>query len=245
VEAYGDKQVWHQSLILLPALTVLGPASLNIPIRAVDNHTGEEYGIEPWKWAIKPGDQTPSISKEEIAGIVNLSRIAIPSVSENRIPSLGLDDARVFNSLPRELREGLPFNQQATFLDSEAVLLRVGGVPDPIYEKVGNEECRHKIWVPAVCGRRVVGKVECAMAVAQGYASQIPEDQHEAPFLIVHVPRKLDRGDDSHKGNLPCSGDTLLALGACICIQEVSHNQECNLSRDVTIILVLASSGST
>ena len=184
----------------------------------MDNHTGEEHGVEPWKWAIKPGDQTPGISKEKIAGIVNLSSIAIPSISKNRISSLGLDDARVFNSLPWELRERLPFDQQATFLDSKAVLLRVGGVPDPIYEKVGNEEYRHKIWVPSVCGRRVVCKVESAMAVAQGYAGQIPEDQHEAPFLIVHVPRKLERGDDSCKGNLPRSGYTLLAFGACICI---------------------------
>lgn len=37
------------------------------------------------------------------------------------------------------------------------------------------------IWV-------VIGEIECAVAVAQWYTGKIPENQHEAPFFVVHVP---------------------------------------------------------
>jgi len=50
----GTNKYGHKSLILLPALTILCLAPLNIPIRAVDNHAGEEYRIEPREGAIKP-----------------------------------------------------------------------------------------------------------------------------------------------------------------------------------------------
>ena len=34
----------------------------------------------------------------------------------------------------------------------------------------------------------VVGKENSAVAVAQRYTSKVPEDKHETPLLIVHVP---------------------------------------------------------
>lgn len=34
----------------------------------------------------------------------------------------------------------------------------------------------------------MIGKVDRAVAVAERYTSKIPEDKHEAPFLIVHIP---------------------------------------------------------
>jgi hypothetical protein len=194
VKTYRDEQIRHQLLILVPAFTILSPTPLNIPMRAVDDHAGEEQRVEPRKWAAEPSDETPGISKEEVAGIVDLPGVTVPPVGENRVSSLGLDDAGVLNRLPGELRERLPFEQQATLLDAEAVLLRVGSVPYPVYKKVRNKERGHKVRVPAVGGRWVVGKVQDAVAVAQRHASQVPEDQHKAPFLIVHVPGILREG---------------------------------------------------
>lgn len=34
----------------------------------------------------------------------------------------------------------------------------------------------------------MIGKVDSTVAVAERNSSQIPEYQHEAPFLVVHVP---------------------------------------------------------
>ena len=132
----------------------------------MDNHTGEEHGVEPREGTVKPSDETPGIGEEEVASVVDLSGVAVPSISQNRIASLGLDYARILNSLPGELRKGLPLQQRATLLGAEAVLLRVGRVPDPVYEEVGDEENGHEIRVPAVGRRRVVGKVQGAVAVA-------------------------------------------------------------------------------
>jgi hypothetical protein len=109
----------------------------------VNNHASKEDRVEPWEWAAEPSDQTPGVRKEEITGVMYLPGISIPSVSKNRVSSLGLDDARVFDGLPWELRKSLPFNKQAALLSSEAVLLRVGRIPDPVYKKVCYEKHAH------------------------------------------------------------------------------------------------------
>ena len=103
------------------------------------NHAEKEDWIEPWEWALESSDQTPRERKVEITCIVNLSCISVPSISQDRITSGGLDNARILDSLPWELGKSLALDKGATFLRSEAVLLRVGGVPDPVDEQVGGE----------------------------------------------------------------------------------------------------------
>ncbi len=34
----------------------------------------------------------------------------------------------------------------------------------------------------------MVGEVDCGVTVAKWYTCEVPEDEHEAPFLVVHVP---------------------------------------------------------
>jgi hypothetical protein len=70
--------------------------------------------------------------------------------------------------------------------------LRVGGVPDPIHEEIACKEedekgCSEGVRMNVI---EVVGEVEGAVAVAEGNASEIPEDEHEAPFLEVQVPKQ-------------------------------------------------------
>jgi hypothetical protein len=219
VQTYRDEQIRHKPLILLPALAILLPASLNISECTMDDHARKEHGVEPREWAVESGDEAPGIGEEEVACIVDLAGISVPSVSQDRVTCLGLDYARVLNSLPWELREGLPLQKSTTLLGAEAVLLGIGGVPDPVYKQVGDKENSHEIRVPAICGWRVVGKVQGAVAVAQGDSSQVPENQHKAPFLIVHVPRVVRSWSIfSLSSSLPCGGDALFALGASICI---------------------------
>ena len=43
--------------------------------------------------------------------------------------------------------------------------------------------------------RGVVGQVYSAVAVREWDPSQVPEDEHEAPFLVVHVPDKSSSQD--------------------------------------------------
>ena len=40
-------------------------------------HTGKEYRIEPWKWALKAGDKAPSQGEKQVASIVKLSSVTI------------------------------------------------------------------------------------------------------------------------------------------------------------------------
>jgi len=66
--------------------------------------------------------------------------------------------------------------------------LAVCGVPDPVNEEVSYIEEPKDVGVPVVGSRVVVGKVDRAVAVAQWDTSEVPEDEHEAPFLVVHIP---------------------------------------------------------
>jgi hypothetical protein len=38
------------------------------------------------------------------------------------------------------------------------------------------------------------------VAVTQGNTGQVPEDQHEAPFLVVHIPVNLLDLNRTYKG---------------------------------------------
>lgn len=84
--------------------------------------------------------------------------------------------------------ESIAGNLCITLLLTEAVLLAIGSVPDPVDEQVGDKKSCEGIAVPAVSVRMVVGEVNCAVAVAEGNTSKIPEDKHKAPFFVVHIP---------------------------------------------------------
>lgn len=75
----------------------------------------------------------------------------------------------------------------------------------------------------------MISEVDGAVAVGQRNAGKVPEDEHEAPFLVVHVPG----GDDE-----------LLALGTGIGVEVMSHDEEHDFARDVAVALPLTC-GST
>lgn len=193
------------------------------------NHDGEESRVEPRERRVEASDQTPAESKVHIASVVNLAGILVPAIAEKGVASIGLDLLRVLDSLPGELRESLAVHLVATLLSTEHVLLRVASIPDPVGEEVAAKEPDKNGPGVSVNFRIVVGKEDGAVAVRQRHTSQVPEDEHETPLLIVHVP-----GD----------GDHLLTLAAGVGVQEVSHEQEGHLTSDIAVLLVLTSATS-
>lgn len=191
---HGNEQIRHKLLVLGPGLAILESATLDISVCAMYDHTGKEDGVEPWKGTAETGDQAPCQSEVGVTGVVNLAGISVPSINKDRIAGFGLDCARVLDGLPWELGEGLSLGKSSTLLRTEAILLRVRGIPDPVHEQVGGEESDQE-WDSEgviVDGIQMVGHIESAVAIAQRHTGQVPENQHEAPFLIVHVPEKLE-----------------------------------------------------
>lgn len=241
--AYRDEQIRHQLLILRPTLPILLLTPLNISICTVHNHTRKEERVKPWEWATEPRDQTPSQGKIQIARIVNLAGVSIPSIDQNAVPRFRLDRARVLDSLPGQLGEGFAWHESSAFLRAETVLLRVGGVPNPVHKEIGGEEGDEEVGGPAVGRWGMVGEVEGAVAVRKGNASQVPEDEHKAPFFVVHVPVQLlamPSRSWGGAGGVPGCGNAFFALGTCICVQEVGHDQKAYLWRYVSESLVLS-----
>lgn len=90
--------------------------------------------------------------------------------------------------LPRQLGKRPSVGQRAALPLPEPILLRVGGVPDPVDEQIGDVKETESDGIPVVVRWWVVGEVDRAVAIAERYTGQVPEDEHEAPFLKVHVP---------------------------------------------------------
>jgi len=212
-ETHGNEQVGDLALVLEPGLTVLGATPLDITQSTVGDHAGEEERVEPREGARETSDQAPVQSEVEVASVVNLASLAIcnqnisihaaralhrntltPPINKNlrtvgRGQSLG-----VLHGLPRQLRESVTGDQGAALLLTEAVLLTVGGVPDPVDKQVRDVEESEEEAVPVVLAGVVVGQVNGAVAVAQRHTGQVPEDEHEAPLLVVHIPNEGELG---------------------------------------------------
>ena len=69
--------------------------------------------------------------------------------------------------------------------------MTVARVPYPVDEEVRDVEESKEAAVPAVGGGVVVSEVDGTVAVSEGNAGQIPEDEHPAPFLVVHIPKTI------------------------------------------------------
>lgn len=175
-------------LIFRPSIAILKPTTLNVPQAPMRNHARKEQGIEPRKWTLESRDKAPVERKVQVTGIVNFASQSIPSIDKDGALR-GFDFLRMFGKgLPRQLWESLAENFCPTLPLTEAVLLAVGSVPDPVDEEVSDKKSCEGIGVPAVSVGVVVGEVDCAVAVAERNTSEVPEDKHEAPFFVVHVP---------------------------------------------------------
>lgn len=175
------------------------------------DHTCEEERVEPRERAVEASNESPVQGKVQVAGVVDLARLAIyrrvscrilfsdkkaltPPINQDLMPIRGRKSLGVFHRLPRQLRERVTEHHGSTLLLTETVLLAVGCVPDPVDKQIGGIEKDQEVAVPVVGRGIVVGEVDGAVAVAQRHTSQVPENQHESPFLIVHVPEHVSFG---------------------------------------------------
>lgn len=122
---------------------------------------------------------------------MDLPRLPIPPIAQDAVPPLGRDTLGVVNLAVLEVGEGKTLVDDAAFLLAELVLLRVGGVPDVVGAGVGDDEGDDDVGGEGVLGGVVESDVEGAVAVGEGHAGHVPEDEHEAEFLVVHVPARV------------------------------------------------------
>ena len=240
------EQVRNLSLILLPRLAILVPTFVNISNRAMDDHGGEEDGVEPRERRPQPRHCSPRQGEEEIARVVYFAGVTVckalvlegkmrsrtvltKSVRKHGAPVFCPDNLGIFHRLPRHLWEGLARGSAARLFRPESIFLAVGRVPHPIDEEIRHVQRAQSVFVPCVGAGMVVCQVDRAVNVRQRHAGQIPEYQHEAPFLVVHVPGRHDE---------------FFAFAARVRVQPVRHQQQTDFSRNIAIVLVLPGSGS-
>ena len=154
----------------------------------MDDHTAEKHWVKPREGAVKAGDQGPSKRKVQVGGVLDLASVLVPAIAKKGVTGRSGDLLRVLDRLPWQLRKGLAVHLVAAFLAAEHGLLAVASVPDPVGEEVGGVEKDEHGNAVAVLRWMVIGEVDGAMAVAKRNTSQVPEDEHEAPFFVVHVP---------------------------------------------------------
>lgn len=144
---------------------------------------------------LKSGYQTPVHSEPDICSIMDLSGQTIPSIHQNG--ALGsFDGLWVLHRLPRNLGKCIsPHN--LTFLRcSETILLTVATIPNPIPEDVANVHGSQDPAIPAIRSRVMIGEVYGAVTVRQRNTSEVPENEHEPPLLVVHIPIPWSVGCD-------------------------------------------------
>ena len=74
--------------------------------------------------------------KVDVTSKVHLACILVPSVDKNTVTSLGLDRVGILDCEPWQDGESLSLNEGPPLHLSEAILLAVTSVPDPIDEEI-------------------------------------------------------------------------------------------------------------
>lgn len=164
MRTYGNEKVRNLSFVLEPSVTVLSSAAVNITSCTVGDHAAEEDGVEPREGALESGDETPRNGEPNVSGVVDLAGKTVPSIDKDS--SLRRDDSLgVVDGLPRNLGEGLAPDHLAALHGSEAVLLAVAAVPNPVPEQVCGVEQDKSKSVPSVLRRVMVCEEDGAVAV--------------------------------------------------------------------------------
>ncbi|KAG7861427.1 hypothetical protein KL919_002161 [Ogataea angusta] len=150
--------------------------------------------------------------------------ILVPSVGEQNRAVGTLDIFWVFEHLVWQIRERLSDLGVSGHDFAERVFLAVASVEKVICRQQQDKAEGVVRRRPLVFLRVVVVQVQCSVAVRVWHAGDVPEDEHEAEFLVRHVPGRHDE---------------LLALGARVGVQIVGQQHEESLRRHGAVLLVL------
>ena len=184
----------------------------------------EEEGIEIGDCGTSSCNGAPKERLRPVGRVVWLPQELPPSIDQQRIAVLGLQVSGILESRPGPLREGPADFERALELHAEARLLCHRRVKDPVHKDEKREEedvgrCRELVDV-----RRVGGHIDDRVAVGERHAGEVPENDHESPLLVEHVPSL---------------GNALFALGACINVEAGGEDHKGHVGRDISIDFVL------
>lgn len=255
---YRNEKIRHSPLILYPSFPISLPTPVDIPPRTMNNHHRKENRIKPREWRVEACNQTPGGGEKEVACIMHFAGETVyqslasafiktswgkrtPSTTQDRITSLCPNNIWILDVFPRQLRKCLSVDWDAALLGSEEVLLAVSCVPDPVCEEVHSKECTQSQPIPPIGVWVMPSQIQGAMAVTHRHTGEVPENEHEPPFFVIHVPTPVRFPSAQQAGarHLPTSNNQLLPLGTSIRIQKVRHEQKPNLPRHITKLFKL------
>jgi len=193
----------------------------------VDEHSDEEHRVEVGNDSGCPDDCTPSETHGPVSNIVGLARVFPPATGKQTVSMSSLNECRVCDRVPRELGEGLTELGDALSLHLEVTLLGHSSVPD----KVGGDQSGidHNVSKGGeAVGRGIMrSHVDDRVNIGERNTSEVPKDDHETPFLVVHVPSL---------------GDTFFTFGASIHIKTGSKAHEKHVGSNVSESIILLAS---
>lgn len=222
-----NKLVLDDVAILLPVLSILDCASFKVTATPMNQDDEEEDWVEIWDWGGKSDAKSPRERLEPVCSIVDLASICPPSARQQAVSVFGLDKGGVLDDAPWELRECLAEGRDSLHLHPEATLLGHGCVKDVVRDQELGVECDVCGGAKMVRGRIVRGHIHDRVAVREGDSGKVPEDDHESPLFVEHVP---------------CLRNALLSFGTCVDVQASGKNHESHVSSDVSIFLILLAS---
>lgn len=85
------------------------------------DHDREKYRIKPWERALESTDQTPGDGKINIAGIVNLAAVAVPTISQKRGARRMSEEAWILECLPWELGKRVADHESIVLHGAESI----------------------------------------------------------------------------------------------------------------------------
>lgn len=224
-----DKHIWTSLKVSVPVFTILSSALSLVSESPVNQHNEEEYWEEPWEWRSETTNTAPGKSHSVVSGVMSLTGVLVPTVSQQERAIGTLDVARVLEIRERQVWESLSERGVASHDSSETVLLSVTGIEEVVCNGQDSEQGNVVLNGPVVLGWVVVSEVQSTVAVSVWDTGDVPENQHEAKLLVSHVPSWNNQ---------------FLTLGAGVGVEPVSIDDKDDLGRDIAIRVELLQGSS-
>ena len=114
------------------------------------NHNQKEQRIKPRERRLEASNQTPGDSEVDVAGIVDLAGVLVPSINQQSITGRCAYGFWIGDVPPRQAREDPSILVVAALSEAEHVFLALRAVPDPVDEEVGGVEEEERWFRPFV-----------------------------------------------------------------------------------------------
>jgi len=214
----------HYLAIAFPVFAVLDGTPLEITGRAVNKHGDEEDAIEVRDGRCCADDQAPGEAHGPVCHVVWFTRDSPPATSEKTIAMRCLDVGRVLDCAPWQLGERPTIFVVALGLHLETTFLRHGGIPYVVRREQRAEERDVSRGRKSVLFRLMGSHVNDRINIGEWNPRKVPEDNHETPLFVEHIPRLWD---------------TLFAFAACVQIKPGRKAHECHIGGDNAILFIL------